>query len=495
MACRILIAELKTETATFNPWPTDYEDFRIYRGHAMIERYRGTQTEISGALEVFLQDASIEIVPTMAADAVSGGTIRAECLRQLASEITQLANQHAYVDGVYLCLHGAMAGEDEDDPEGQLLEELRAIFPDKPIVASLDLHAVLTDRMIRHADVLVPFHTYPHVDQFETGQRSARCLLRLLSGRSKPEVVRIPLPMLVRGDELLTKTGKFGAAMHLCQRIEADARAFAAGVIIGNAFTDVSDLQSNVIVTYDSLSNVDAARWADDAAMEIARFMWRHRASFQAKLVPLEEAIQLAQRTRGLTVFSDAADATASGASGDSNAIMKGLIQFHYAGKSLIPIVDAPAVATAFRAGVGGEVTLLLGGTRDPERFTPLQVTAKVVSLYDGHFTYENGTAADAGRVAVLCIGNMTVMVTERSVYVVGRKVFESHGLDPCDFDLVVVKSPNGFRTWYEAIAARIVPVDVPGSTSANLLSLPFKKCVRPIFPLDNDVQPIFSLE
>lgn len=283
--------------------------------------------------------------------------------------------------------------------------------------------------------------------------------------------------------------------MHLCQRIEADARAFAAGVIIGNAFTDVSDLQSNVIVTYDSLSNVDAARWADDAAMEIARFMWRHRASFQAKLVPLEEAIQLAQRTRGLTVFSDAADATASGASGDSNAIMKGLIQFHYAGKSLIPIVDAPAVATAFRAGVGGEVTLLLGGTRDPERFTPLQVTAKVVSLYDGHFTYENGTAADAGRVAVLCIGNMTVMVTERSVYVVGRKVFESHGLDPCDFDLVVVKSPNGFRTWYEAIAARIVPVDVPGSTSANLLSLPFKKCVRPIFPLDNDVQPIFSLE
>ncbi len=56
------------------------------------------------------------------------------------------------------------------------------------------------------------------------------------------------------------------------------------------------------------------------------------------------------------------------------------------------------------------------------------------------------------------------------------------------DYDVVVVKSPNGFRTYYESIAERIVPVDVPGSTSANLKSLPFKNCVRPIFPLDDAV-------
>ena len=86
-------------------------------------------------------------------------------------------------------------------------------------------------------------------------------------------------------------------------------------------------------------------------------------------------------------------------------------------------------------------------------------------------------------------------MVTERSVYVVGRNVFESHGLDPREFDVVVVKSPNGFRTWYEEIAARIVSVDVPGSTSANLKSLPFEHCVRPIFPLDEHVQPGFESE
>ena len=122
-------------------------------------------------------------------------------------------------------------------------------------------------------------------------------------------------------------------------------------------------------------------------------------------------------------------------------------------------------------------------------------MTAYVKSLHDGDFHYENGAAESAGKTAVLKLDDIHIFVTERPVYVVGRKVFLAHGLDPTDYDVVVVKSPNGFRTYYESIASRIVPVDVPGATSANLKSLPFENCVRPIFPLDEEVAPPFSLE
>jgi microcystin degradation protein MlrC len=71
--------------------------------------------------------------------------------------------------------------------------------------------------------------------------------------------------------------------------------------------------------------------------------------------------------------------------------------------------------------------------------------------------------------------------------------VFQAFGLEPTAFELVVVKSPNGYRTWYESIAARMIPVDVPGSTSANLRSLPYRRCVRPIFPLDDVVPTSFA--
>jgi microcystin degradation protein MlrC len=155
----------------------------------------------------------------------------------------------------------------------------------------------------------------------------------------------------------------------------------------------------------------------------------------------------------------------------------------------LIPIVDAPAVAAAFDTGVSAKITVNVGGTRDFTRFEPVSVSAKVRSLHDGEFTYENGTSGQGGRTAVLIAGSISLLVTERPVYVVGRRVFQAFGLEPQDFDLVVVKSPNGFRTWYESIASLIVAVDVPGSTSANLKSLPFRNCVRPIFPLDDDTE------
>jgi microcystin degradation protein MlrC len=488
MTWRILIAELKQETATFNPHPTSYDDFRITRGIDILDAYRGTRTEVSGAVDVFESDGHCAVVPTFAAAAVSGGRIVTADLDRLLDELCEAVHQNRDVDAACLCFHGAMAGEDEGDPEGRALAAIREILGDRPIVVSLDLHAVISDRLVDRADILVPYHTYPHTDHYETGQRAARNLIRLLDGSATPTVARVRLPMLVRGDELLTATGRFGEAIRMCQAVEESSEGLAAGVVIGNAFTDVPALQSNVLVT----TNGDMPA-AEREAERIGRFMWDHRELFQAHLTPLDEAIQQAENGDGLTVFSDAADATASGAAGDSNAILKGLLDSSCSKRSLLSIVDAPAVAAAFEAGVGSQTAVALGGTRDPGRFSPVDVSVHIKSLHDGRFTYEDGTGARAGRVAVLVSGPISILVTERPVFVVGRRVFQSHGLEPTDFDVVVVKSPNGFRTWYESIADRIVPVDVPGSTSANLKSLPFEHCVRPIFPLDDNVPSPFA--
>ncbi|MCH2211153.1 MAG: M81 family metallopeptidase [Fuerstiella sp.] len=488
MIQRILIAELKQETATFNPVPTLYDDFRIVVGDAMLSDYHGTQTEVAGAMDVFTEEGDIRIVPGMAALAVSGGPIPAADLDRLIDELSESVRRAGSVDAVCLCFHGAMAGDTEGDPEGRALTEIREIVGNIPLVISLDLHAVLTDRLIDYADVLIPYHTYPHTDHYETGRRAARILLGLLNGTAKPSVARVRLPMLVRGDELLTATGRFGEAIRMCQSVESSERGLAAGVIIGNAFTDVPALQSNVIVTTND--DPDLAR---HEAERIGRLMWDSRELFQANLVPLEESIRLAEQTDGLVVFSDAADATSSGASGDSNAILCGLLKTGFTKQALLAIVDVPAVAVAFDAGPGAVIDVSLGGTRDPERFDPVQITARVVNLYNGEFTYEDGTEAHAGRVCVLTVGTISILVTERPVFLFGLTVFTSHDLHPQEFDLVAVKSPNGFRTWYESISSLIVPVDVPGSTSANLKSLPFENCVRPIFPLDEDVPSPFQ--
>ena len=487
---RILLASFKQETSSFNPHPTTKDLFDIYRGSDIVDTYTGTNTEIAGALDVFAEH-DVEVVPTYSAQSVtSGGPVPASDLDKLIDELLAEVERHKDVDGAYFNFHGAMAGEEEIDPEGRVLERARTILGDKPIVTSYDLHAIISDRLVRDSDIMVAFHTYPHVDMYETGQRAAKNLIRLLKGGTKPTVARVKVPLLVRGDELITETGLFGQAIRTCQEFEATQDGLSAAVIIGNPFTDVPNLRTNTIVT----TNNDPRR-AQEVAESLARFMWNGRERMQAPLTSIQDAIQIANETDGLTVFSDAADATSSGASGDSNAILKGLIDSGFKKSALLPLVDPPAVTKAFEAGVGSTIQVALGGYVDTVRHTPVACEAYVQSLHDGVFRVETGTTERAGKTAVLQVGSCSIMVTQYPVSIMGRKVFESRGLNPVDFDLVVCKSPNGFRTYFNDIAARIVAVDAPGSTSANLNSLPFEQLPRPIYPLDDLVEPDLSAE
>eukprot|EP01052_Picozoa_sp_SAG31_P015775 SAG31_NODE_1023_length_10298_cov_3.003530_5_plen_222_part_00 len=184
MQKRVLVGELEQETATFNPSPTALGMFRVSAGAQLLEEYGGTTTQLGAAIELLNARDDIEVIPTYAASSVSGGPIPTADLDSLIAALTHSlagAAEEGPVDGIYLSLHGAMAGQSESDPEGRLLRGIRQIFGSAvPLVVSLDLHAVLTEQMVEFADILVPFHTYPHVDQYETGVRATRCLLRML---------------------------------------------------------------------------------------------------------------------------------------------------------------------------------------------------------------------------------------------------------------------------------------------------------------------------
>lgn len=99
------------------------------------------------------------------------------------------------VDAAFFSLHGAMQAENEDDPEGFLLREARRLLGEQiPFVVSLDLHGILTDRMLEHSDAVVAYHTYPHVDFFQTGVRAASLLLKILTRGVRPVTARVKIP-------------------------------------------------------------------------------------------------------------------------------------------------------------------------------------------------------------------------------------------------------------------------------------------------------------
>ena len=74
-----------------------------------------------------------------------------------------------------------MVTEHYDDGEGEILARVRKVIgKDLPLVVSLDLHANVTPEMVEHADALIAYRTYPHVDMADTGRASAKHLALML---------------------------------------------------------------------------------------------------------------------------------------------------------------------------------------------------------------------------------------------------------------------------------------------------------------------------
>ena len=190
-----------------------------------------------------------------------------------------------------------------------------------PIVISLDLHGILTDRMLQAGRRACDL---PHLSArgFRRHRRARRPAAPASSSTAAcaRSIARVVIPALVRGDELVTKIGCYGDLIRECQRLERDGSALAAGIMIGNPFTDVPELCSQVLVMTDGDRDL-----AEREAVRLAEEFWPQRFRMQGKLISLDRAIAQARTIKGPVIFTDAADATSSGATGDSNTIIKAL--------------------------------------------------------------------------------------------------------------------------------------------------------------------------
>ena len=161
---RILVNECKQEISSFNPVLSHYNDFAVHFGPDIIAVNENVGSEMSGAIAVFAKRPDVEVVPGYSARAItSTGTMADADFNRIACEFLDAVRNASDIDAIYYSLHGALASETELDPEGYLLAETRRIVGERmPIVISMDLHGILTDRILEHVDALTPV-SYTHL--------------------------------------------------------------------------------------------------------------------------------------------------------------------------------------------------------------------------------------------------------------------------------------------------------------------------------------------
>ncbi len=484
---RVLLANLAQETCSFVPSKHTLNDFRryyLYTGQEVIDKLRGGGMEIAGFVEA-AEEEGVHLIPLLATYGGTGGPVESAAYVQLRDKILAGARRHAAsVDGAILALHGAMLTEDLDDPEGDLLTRLREVLgAGKPIVCSLDLHAHVTDLMVRQATALVAYHTHPHVDFHDTGLRAMRLLARTLRGEVRPVMAHRKLPMIAPPEQHNTSRPPMGPIMQRVKAVEKEAGMLAAGIFPVQPQLDIPKLGWSVIAVADGEPHVALAR-----AEEIAEMAWECRRDFLRKRTPVPDALRIARETPGgPIILADASDGTAGGAEGDSTVLLRALLESPVPGPCLLLITDPDAAARCAAAGVGAELSLEIGGKLTPAFFQPVRVTGKVRTLSDGRFQMKlPPIPADRGLTAVLQVGEIFVVLSRKPVYTWDEECYRSVGLFPREAKLVQVKSPGGFRPTYEPFAKLIIDVDTPGPTDSDLSRLPYRRVTRPLFPLDD---------
>ena len=483
---KIAIASYGQETSSFSPVATTLETFELYglfAGAEIVERCREV-----GAIGGFMQTVDARLdwtpVPIVHGWAGASGALTRETLDYFVEQIEPGLRAAGPLDAMYFALHGAAVADGIHDTEAHLLAVVREIIGEEvPLVISLDHHANLTQAMVGRVDALVAHRTQPH-DQFATGALAAELLLGILCEGTRPVMAWRKIPLIAHQEQFLTDRGPMREWFALAREMEGRAGVLSASTLPMQPWLDVPEGGWAALVVTDGDPEL-----AEALADELADRAWALREAFcKLDSISPEAAVRHAQAAeRGLVVLTDTGDSTFGGASGDSTTILAELVRQQVPMMALVPLVDPEAVAAAIAVGIGGTLTMEVGGKLDPNFGVPLSITARVAAIGGGRFEVVmlGFESFDMGRAVLLEIGAVRLVVSEkRGVCGNHPIVYEHFGIDVAEARMVVVKTASNWQ-FFQPWISEVVRVDTPGATTSHLEDLPWRHLPRPIYPLD----------
>ena len=487
---RIAVGCIGHETNTFSPVATSLDNFKkgsYYRGDEIIAAFRGTRTITGGFLDV-AEQLNLQPVPLLWTFATPSGIVEHTAYQTLKAEFLELLQNAGELDGVLLDLHGAMVTDTLEDAEGDLIQAVRKIVGETWIITTLDLHANITAKMARDSDVIIGFDTYPHVDCYERGFEAGQLLFGINEGKIQPTMAYRQLPLLTAPPAQCTMKSPMTGVIEALHALEIERGVVTATLSMGFPFADITDAGVSVLVT----TNGDMAL-AEEYADRFASDIWEMRDQFTFNLHTVEAAIEIANQTEGKPIIlADGADNPGGGGPCDGTTILRKFIEADVQDAVIAVITDPESVAQAVDTGVGNSVQLNVGGKTDTQHGAPVALTGYVKTLSDGRFILKGpmgrGTIAQMGRTAVIQVGGVEIIVTERRIQPYDAEVLRSVGIEPQTRKLIALKSAVHFRADYTPIAHQILDVDTPGVHSPNLFNYDYQKVRRPVYPLDSTV-------
>lgn len=484
---RIGIGGMSIEASNFSPHRSGFEAFRFTKDDVLLSRYSMLQPDNSD-----YQPLLADWVPLVHARALPGGMVLPEVYEALKSELVEMIHASGPFDGFLLDIHGAMTVLGRRDAEADLARAVRAALdkvstatgaPRALISATMDLHGNVSAELVEQCDLITCYRMAPHEDEQETKTRAMTNLVtRLIEGTGAPAKAYVRIPVLLPGEKTSTRLDPAKRIYAAIPDIEVLDGIVDASIWVGYAWADEPRCYASVVVTGDD------AELAAAKATELAHSYWAGRADFEfvAPAAPLAGCltIALSEGAARPYVLSDSGDNPTAGGSGDVTWTLTQLSndpRFGAGGPRTVvaSIFDRNAVGVCHEAGVGAHVEVSAGALVDYVHAGPATLIGTVLHATEGDDT--------SGRIAVVKVGSIEAIITERRKPYHRISDFTAAGLTINDVDILVVKIGYLEPELFELAAGWMLAL-TPGGVDQDLIRLGHQNIERPMFPFDTDM-------
>jgi microcystin degradation protein MlrC len=432
----------------------------------------------------------VEVIDLPVWEFGASGLLDGDDFQTVVAEVVEALHAAAPVDAVLVLGHGAGRTTDDLDPDATFVEAVRAtVGDDAPVVAVLDFHANLTQRLCDALDVVVGYRTNPHVDIEARLVEAADHVRRLLAGSARARLVWAPVPMMLPQIAQLTTPGEVFAEVMAVAEAEPPVRNVS--VFGGFSLSDVPGAGMAVCASVDD-GHEDLAR---EVVAAVCRAAWDRRHRYRLHTVTLDDAVTEAVRAcagdRRPVLLADTSDNPGGGAPATAPFILRSLV---HAGATEVVMglhCDARVVAAAWAAGVGASLDVEFNADSDDPLAPTFAARASVLSLVDEPLVPGRGVYAGStrrpGRSCALQIDGIRIGVSSSPVQCADDDTLRHVGLDPAAATVVVVKSRGHFRAGFDHLFTddQIIEVGAPGVATNDLWSVAWCHVERPVFPLD----------
>ncbi|MBI4818411.1 MAG: M81 family metallopeptidase [Deltaproteobacteria bacterium] len=484
MPIRLAYARINQETNALSPVPTTLDDFRSLHdleGAELLDatsrrapEIRGMfrRAELTGFVDGLRKPGGLEPVPLFSTWAIASGALSESTYESLEQRLLESIDRAGKLDGIYLCLHGALGARAVPDPEARWIEKVRNLRPKVPLVVSYDLHGNLTKAKVEGSDALVAYGTNPHRDHVRVGRKCAQILAGLARGRPLPTVAWRSLPMILGGGNTIDFLEPMRPVFSRSRAMEKLPKVLSTSVFMCHPWNDSPNLGWSTA----AVTEGDRAL-AESLADELAEACWARKEKLPPNFVGPSEAIERARKARarrafGTVVMADASDVVTAGAPGENTALLSALLREGQGLLSYVPLRDPHAVEELWQKGIGDSVVTKVGGRLDPSRGAPLELTAKLISKQE---------LRGFRRIVVLAIEHVRLVITEGPAIAVKPAFYSDVGLSPFRADVCVVKNFFPFLLFFLPYNRKTIFVKTSGVTDFDAaFSIRFDGPVHP---------------